>query len=263
MKKRLIITIMFGKDPSFYFAKKSFEEYAKKVDADFICINRPSHIFKSTNKNHNKNALDALFEKISMGSFVREYEQVLYLDADILITPHAEDVFGFATDKSSLYMFNEGLSSDRSSELNLISSCLDAPVRDKNYFNAGVILFPSSQDFLKSIKVYELELFLKKSSWFDQTYVNFKIRYRNLRIQNLDQTFNCMARKNGNEERFLASFIHYAGNGYCPKKQRPILMLKDYCHLYHYSLTSKEKMTFAFQYILQRFDRFKNKFRFF
>ena len=30
------------------------EEYAKKVDADFMCINRPSHIFKSTNKNHNK-----------------------------------------------------------------------------------------------------------------------------------------------------------------------------------------------------------------
>jgi hypothetical protein len=47
-----------------------------------------------------------------------------------------------------------------------------------------------------------------------------------------------MARKNGNEERFLASFIHYAGNGYCPKKQRPILMLKDYCHLYHYYFSS-------------------------
>ena len=31
MKKRLIVTIMLGKDPSFEFVKRSFKEYAKKV----------------------------------------------------------------------------------------------------------------------------------------------------------------------------------------------------------------------------------------
>ena len=41
---------MLGKDPSYYFAKKTFEEYAKKVNAKFICIDRPSHIFQLTNK---------------------------------------------------------------------------------------------------------------------------------------------------------------------------------------------------------------------
>jgi lipopolysaccharide biosynthesis glycosyltransferase len=250
---------MFGKDPSFYFAKKSFEEYAKKVDADFICINRPSHIFKSTNKNHNKNALDALFEKISMGSFVREYEQVLYLDADILITPHAEDVFGFAKDKSSLYMFNEGLSSDRSSELNLISSCLEAPVRDKNYFNAGVILFQNSVDFLTAIRIFELEFFLKNSPWFDQTYVNFKVRLKNIYVRNLDRAFNFMGGKNDTEKRFLASFIHYAGNGYIHRKLRPIFMLNDYCFLYNYSLTMNEKIIFYTQYFRMRLVRILNK----
>ena len=260
MKKRLIVTIMFGKDPSYYFAKKTFEEYAKKVNAEFICLDRPSHIFKLTHKNHSKNALNALLEKISLGSFTKEYTQILYIDADILITPHAEDIFALNETETSLHMFNEGLTSDRSSELNLISSLLETPVKDKNYFNAGVILFPSALDFLTSIKIHELEIFLKKSSWFDQTYVNFKVRYRNLRVKNLDRQFNYMSQKEGNEERFLASFIHYAGNGYCPKKQRPLYMLNDYCYLYKYSMSIKESITFKIQYANQRLKRIINKF---
>ena len=113
---------MLGKDPSYYFAKKTFEEYAKKVNAKFICIDRPSHIFQLTNKNYSRNAVNALLEKISLGSFSREYDQILYIDADILITPHAEDIFALNEAKSSLYMFNEGLTADRSGELSLISS---------------------------------------------------------------------------------------------------------------------------------------------
>jgi len=260
MKKRLIVTIMLGKDPSYYFAKKTFKEYAKKVNAKFICIDRPSHIFQLTNKNHSRNAVNALLEKISLGSFSREYDQILYIDADILITPHAEDIFALNEAKSSLYMFNEGLTADRSGELSLISSVLETPIKDKNYFNAGVILFPSVIDFLTSIRIHELEIFHNKSAWFDQTYVNFKIRSRNLSIKNLDRQFNYMAQKKGNEKRFLASFIHYAGNGYCPKKQRPLYMLNDYCYLYKYSMSAKERITFKIQYINQRLKRIINKF---
>jgi lipopolysaccharide biosynthesis glycosyltransferase len=263
MKKRLIVTIMFGKDPSYYFAKKTFESYAKKVNADFICLERPSHIFQSTNKNYNKNALDALFEKISLGTFANKYDQVLYIDADILITPHAEDIFILNANKSAIHMFNEGLISDRSRELTLISNYLKDPVKDNNYFNAGVILFPSTVDFLTSIRIYELEQFFTSSSWFDQTYVNFKVRFRQLHVENLEQKFNCMAQKNGNEKRFLASFIHYAGNGYCHKKQRPVFMLSDYCHLYNYSLSVKEKTIFVIHYANQRFMRIIRKFRLF
>ena len=62
MKKRLIVTIMLGKDPSFEFVKRSFIEYAKKVNADFLCITKPSAILKSNN-NNNKLFFDALFQK--------------------------------------------------------------------------------------------------------------------------------------------------------------------------------------------------------
>jgi lipopolysaccharide biosynthesis glycosyltransferase len=266
MKKKLIVTIMFGKDPSYYFAKKSFEEYAKKVNADFICLEKATHIFQSTNNNnnhnHNHNSLNALFEKLSLGGLARGYEYILYIDADVLITPHAENIFDLCKDKSSIFMFNEGVDSDRSTELNLISRCLEKPINDRNYFNAGIILFPSKIDFLTAIKVYELEFFLQNSGWFDQTYVNFKVRLKNLNIINLDRKFNFM-KKSDHEKRFLASFIHYAGNGYCSKKQRPIFMLNDYCYLYNYSLTTKEKVNFYTQYVFQRLTRLKNKLKFF
>jgi lipopolysaccharide biosynthesis glycosyltransferase len=258
MKKRLIVTIMLGKDPSFEFVKTTFKEYAKKVDADFFCITEPSSILKSNN-NNNKLFFDALFQKISLGDLSNEYERVLYLDADILITPHAKNIFNIYKDDSKIYMFNEGLLSNRESELNLISSRLDRPIKDKNYFNVGVILFPKDNQFLKAIRIHDLEYFVSNSNWFDQTYINFKCRLNKLDTFSLNKEFNCMGSSVDSDKRFLASFIHYAGNGYCNRKQRPIFMLNDYCRLYNYSLTMKEKMIFSGQYLRMRLLRILNK----
>ena len=260
MKKRLIVTIMLGKDPSFPFVKKTFKNYAKKVNADFLCITKGSPILNpNNNNNNNKLFFDALFQKISLGNLSDEYERVLYLDADILITPHAKNIFDACKDDSKIYMFNEGLYSNRESELNLISNRLHKPIKDKNYFNVGVILFPKASQFLKSIRIHDLEYFVSNSNWFDQTYINFKCRLNKLKIFSLNKEFNYMGSKFDSDKRFLSSFIHYAGNGYCHRKQRPIFMLNDYCQLYNYSLTIREKIIFGTQYFKMRTLRILNK----
>jgi len=261
MKKRLIVTIMLGKDPSFEFVKRSFKEYAKKVNADFLCITKSSAILKPNN--NNKLFFDALFQKISLGDLSDNYERVLYLDADILITPHAKNIFDICNDDSKLYMFNEGVLSNREKELDLISTRLHKTIKDKNYFNAGVILFPKNNNFLKAIRIHDLEYFVSKSSWFDQTYINFKARVNKIPTSFLNREFNRLGKDGDNEKRFESSFIHYAGNGYCQRKNRPIFILNDYCNLYNYSLTVQEKIIFTMQYALQRFNRLKNKLKFF
>jgi len=266
MKKRLIVTIMLGKDPSFEFVKRSFKEYAKKVNADFLCITKSSAILKPNNNNNNNNNklfFDALFQKISLGDLSDNYERVLYLDADILITPHAKNIFDICNDDSKLYMFNEGVLSNREKELDLISTRLHKTIKDKNYFNAGVILFPKNNNFLKAIRIHDLEYFVSKSSWFDQTYINFKARVNKIPTSFLNREFNRLGKDGDNEKRFESSFIHYAGNGYCQRKNRPIFILNDYCNLYNYSLTVQEKIIFTMQYALQRFNRLKNKLKFF
>ena len=266
MKKRLIVTIMLGKDPSFEFVKRSFKEYAKKVNADFLCITKPSTILKPNNNNNNNNNklfFDALFQKISLGDLSDNYERVLYLDADILITPHAKNIFDIYNDDTKLYMFDEGALSNREKELDLISTRLHKTIKDKNYFNAGVILFPKNNNFLKAIRIHDLEYFVSKTGWFDQTYINFKSRVNNIPVVSLDRKFNRMGNGADNDKRFEGFFIHYAGNGYCPRKQRPKFIINDYCYLHNYSLTAEEKITFFMQYISQRLSRFKNKLKFF
>jgi lipopolysaccharide biosynthesis glycosyltransferase len=265
MKKRLIVTIMLGKDPSFEFVKRSFKEYAKKVNADFLCITKPGAILKPNNNNNNNNKLlfDALFQKISLGDLSDNYERVLYLDGDILITPRAKNIFDICNDDSKLYMFNEGVLSSREKELDLISTRLHKTIKDKNYFNTGVILFPKNNNFLKAIRIHDLEYFVLKSNWFDQTYINFKARVNKIPTSSLNREFNRLGKAGDNEKRFESSFIHYAGNGYCQRKNRPIFILNDYCNLYNYSLTVQEKIIFTMQYALQRFNRLKNKLKFF
>jgi len=253
MKKNLIVTIMFGSDPSFYFAKKSFVDYAKKVDADFLCITEYSGDFESLSKSNMLH--EALFEKISLGRFLKKYQRVLYIDGDILITPHAKNIFNEYPNLDEVYMLNEGLLSDRKEELRLIASRINKPINDRNYFNAGVILFSSGTKFLQTVLIKDLQFFYNSSHWFDQTYINYICRVNELNVISLNGNFNRMALVGSPDTRFSADFIHYAGNGYCSKKTRPKLMFNDYCALYNYKPKLKERLIYIYGYILLRVKR--------
>jgi lipopolysaccharide biosynthesis glycosyltransferase len=259
MKNRLIVTIMVGNDPSFYFVKKSFNDYAKKVKADFLCLTENRSLLQSKQRSK---MLEALFIKICLGDLSKDYERVLYLDADILVTPHAKNIFDEYPNKNYLYMLNEGATSDRQKELNLISSRLKTPINDTNYFNAGVILFSQKLEFLQAIRIHDLDYFKKNTSWFDQTYINFKIRFNNLQAHSITQDFNRMGNREDAGRRYSADFIHYSGNGYCPKKYRPLLIFRDYCKLYSYKPNLIEKVTFTIQFTYMQILRLLNKFLF-
>lgn len=261
MKPNLIVTIMTGGDPSFPYAKKSFEDYAKKVNADFLCIDKIEEKLYPFYKSNN--LTNALFKKLNLGFYLKRYKRILYIDGDILITPHAKNIFDVYKNPNKIYMFNEGLLTNRQKELELISNRLREPIKDKNYFNAGVILFSRNINFLQQLRLNDLEYFYNTSNWFDQTYINFEYRFNNLKIQSLDYGFNRMGGFHNNEDRFSGNFIHYAGNGYCNKKQRPKYMLMDYCNLYNYSLSPNEKIIFTVKYLKLRICRILNKFKFF
>ena len=75
--------------------KKSFKAYAKKVNADFLCIKEYKDIFKYIPANSFFEK--AILEKLNLGDLLNDYERVLYIDADILITPKAKDIFSNPT----------------------------------------------------------------------------------------------------------------------------------------------------------------------
>lgn len=259
MKKKLIVTIMLGNDPSFSYTKKSFKAYARKINADFLSITKFKNNFKSIAP---KSSFEkAILEKLNLGKLLNDYERVLYVDADILITPKAKDIFSIYNDPNKIYMFNEGLLSSRKNELDLISSLLNKKIKDKTYFNAGVILFSKKSSFLNDINEKSLAYFYKRSNFFEQTYINYLYRADAIEFASINKSFNRMSVSGKNNRRFLADFIHYAGNGYCPKKQRPFFILSDYCYLYQYSANLKEKLVFIVKYTYLRVLRIINKVR--
>jgi len=249
---------MLGFDPSYFYTKKSFRAYAKKVNADFLCITEYKNDFKYIAA---KNFFEkAILEKLNLGKFLKDYERVLYVDADILITPKANNIFSKYKDPNKVYMFNEGLISNRKKELDLIGNHLRRQIKDNDYYNAGVILFSKKSSFLNEIKKNDLIYFFERSNFFEQSYMNYLYRRDSLDFSSINKSFNRMASDEDNSKRLFADFIHYAGNGYCSKKQRSFLILNDYCNLYQYQISLKEKLVFIYKHVYMRLLKIINKF---
>ena len=245
MNKRLIVTIMLGKDPSYHFVKKAFKDYANKVDADFVCITKHSGDYDFVSKK-NSVFLKAIFEKLNLEKYLRYYERVLYLDADILITPAARNVFDVYDDPRFVYMLDEGVISCRRRELDLISERLEKPVSDPHYYNAGVILISRESGFLGVIDGDALKFFTQNSNFPEQTYMHYSFLKDASRIKSLLPEFNRMGISGDGDGdlRLLASFTHYAGHSYCRKKDRAKTIMRDYCRLYQYTPTFAEHFAF-------------------
>ena len=250
MNKRLIVTIMLGRDPSYHFVRKSFEAYASRVGADLVCIREHSGDYDFVSEKKSL-FLKAIFEKLNLEKYLRYYERVLYLDADILITPGARDIFDVYSDPRNIYMLDEGAVSCRRRELDLISEHLGRPIHDPHYFNAGVILISRESGFLGFVDNDVLTFLAKNSNFPEQTYMAYSFHKKGSSIKTILPEFNRMGifgdgdGDGDGDKRLLASFIHYAGNSYCRKKHRARTIMRDYCRIYRYTPTLAERIRFA------------------
>jgi hypothetical protein len=135
-----------------------------------------------------------------------DYDQVLFLDIDILVNPIAPDIFDVYPDK--IAMLDEGKFAERSMELAFFNGIF-APHKyyldgwDKRYFNTGVMLIP--RRFLK-----EFILCDKLMNHFgEQSYLNLMFCVKKLPIVDLDPKYNYQVSLFGRENRLGNFFIHY------------------------------------------------------
>ena len=89
--KKAIFTLAIGDNPMYKAAVESFKAYGKKVGADVIVSDRLH--YKVDIKNPKFDASPAWCEKLYITDLLKEYDRVLYLDADIIVTPEARDIF--------------------------------------------------------------------------------------------------------------------------------------------------------------------------
>lgn len=209
MKKYAVLTVAIGQHSLLNGNLESMKIYADKCDADFIKLTHSVINFHSI-----------YFEKFFFVDLLESYERVLYLDADVLITPNAKNIFEEYPNPNFFVAYNEtdfNEDMDRDFCVNpLLPYCEYWPIDEKGkhrYFNSGVMLI--SKNHLKYLKDFRnvpnipgvINIFP------DQTYLNYIISSNQVPFLDLDYSFNRMhlGKKDENEDRFKSNFIHYAG----------------------------------------------------
>jgi lipopolysaccharide biosynthesis glycosyltransferase len=214
MKRLAVFTVSTGALRSLTEPFVAMERYSERCGAQFVRLRHNTVGFHSE-----------YFEKMYFVELLKEYERVLYLDADILVTPHAKNIFDAYPDPGMLYAFNENLPTEAMNRdpyvAPLLEACPHWPLASNGrlrYFNSGVILvsqgqreaFVNFRDVPVGLEVID--------EWFpDQTYLNYLAVKNNVLCGELDYSFNRMhmGERDTDGERFRADFIHYAGpDGY-------------------------------------------------
>lgn len=240
--KLAIFSIMIGNDPSFFYTRKIFEIYAKKVGADLIICDRLEYGLDLNTKDViDKKLIQSreMSEIFSINNLFSKYDRILYLDADILITPNARNIFDDYPDRNIIYMFDEGLLDRKYCVQNIMSflPCKSRwPIKHllPCYYNAGVILCSKESNLFQYVDIKELQIcYYNSVPHYPQTYINYIIVNYDLRVESIDIKYNRMWRFGFQKDRFEANFIHYAGQGYSlTKSEKYKTIISDYYYLY-------------------------------
>jgi len=235
--KKAIFTIAIGQaNPMYQAAIHSFRLYAEKVGADLVITNQRQYEIDIDNPRYLANP--AWCEKMRIGELLKDYDRVLYLDADIMIHPDARDVFQQYPDLETIYMLDEGKIVDRQPVINDINDCLGTLEHwptDRglaSYYNLGVMLISNQSPLFKHTRCDELQGVCNKIKYYEQTYFNYLIQKHQMKNQNLAPEFNRMDLF-GKQGYKQADFIHYANKGYSPSgRRREYQYISDFCQFY-------------------------------
>jgi len=230
MSKIAVLTVAIGQHSSLNGNFEAMKKYSDKCGADFIKITHPIINFHSI-----------YFEKFFFIDLLERYDRVLYLDADVLVTPNAKNIFDEYPDEEFFVAYNEtdyNENMDRDFCVNpLLPYYPNWPIDNKGklrYFNSGVMLL--SKGHLKYLKDFRnvpnipgvINIFP------DQTYLNYIISSNNVPFIDLDYLFNRMhlGKKDESGERFNSNFIHYAGPDMYGNGDKYETMVVDYNKMY-------------------------------
>lgn len=225
--KNLLLTLHLNLPVSYAF--KTFEYYCKKHNLHLINITKPS-----------VNFTNVYFEKFIFLDLLEEYDRILYLDSDVLITPHAPNIFEIYSDENFFYAYHENSESDymdRDKYIESITNKIYWPTEENNkfrYFNAGVMLFSKNhKEFFANFKE-ETEKHPELLSFGDQTILNYLSVKNNLPFKSLSADWNKMSlgMEDPYFERYSSNFIHYAGPDFYGNNNKQITMQQDYKVLY-------------------------------
>tara|TARA_B100000700_G_C15056796_1_gene863249 strand:- start:881 stop:1588 length:708 start_codon:yes stop_codon:yes gene_type:complete len=189
-----------------------FRKYAERVSADFLILD------ESLNCNAARSGIgDGLwhFRIMKHYDLHEEYDRILHLDSDILLTPECPNLFDHVPYDSIATVY-EDVGSRKPQRvqcmLNAQNQFGDIGWRD-GYINTGVFLTSKChRDIFQPINGRFF------TDWgTDDVHIGYQIKKLGYKVAPLDYQFNHMTMFseawNGSPDRFDSHIIHYAGRG--------------------------------------------------
>jgi hypothetical protein len=180
---------------------------AKEWGADYKALTENKYIDWGDHKFH--------FRILEIGNLLDEYDVVLNLDADILITEHCPNPFNvLPLDKiNTIYEDVSSRMGDRRSKIKTVQDKFGDIGWKVGYINSGFIMFPkSSKNIFREIngKLW--------TGWgSDDVHLGYTLNEDKQNVNQLDYKWNHMTMFseswNNKANRFDSNIIHYAGVG--------------------------------------------------
>ncbi|MHA1731844.1 MAG: glycosyltransferase [Promethearchaeota archaeon] len=224
-----VVTLCIGEAPLAFarYSHPTFRRYAERVDAEFVIIDEARVNFRGE---VSFNPL--LFEKYQVGDLLEVYDRILYLDTDILVTPHAPDIFEQVPEDKVGGVFEDfGMDTeDRRARIRAVQEDLGDVGWREGFMNSGV--FVVSRAHREAFRLFET--CGVHDSKYEQTCTNWYFRKAGYEVVGLDYRFNYMGimRVFHGPPHRGAYFIHYAGGGIFPGIPRERQMREDYEYFY-------------------------------
>jgi lipopolysaccharide biosynthesis glycosyltransferase len=135
----------------------TLRKYAERIGADFIEL-QPNDVYKKFPH----------YLKYELGTVLDNYDRICYIDADIVVSPIAPNIFE-KVPEDKMGLFEEGKYENRLAALQNYFTEKGLNAVATQYFNTGVIV--ASKEHKRVFEAPEVS----EVSLFEQTYLNYRI----------------------------------------------------------------------------------------
>jgi lipopolysaccharide biosynthesis glycosyltransferase len=211
-RKNALVTLAIGDESAEWLALSGprFADYAKRIGCDYVVLNERK--IKHRLQWH-KSRVNLHLEKFQIGPLLNQYERILYLDADILLTKSCPDFFAMVPD-GDLGVVADPSGDEawkRDEEMANMEKKFGMPESPlPPYFNAGVVVFSQAH---RELMRFDPKRFVP-GRWPDQTYLNYYSARQKLPRRYMDPRANFLPGHDGwasPEKRREAWAVHFAG----------------------------------------------------
>lgn len=183
--------------------------YADRCGVDFIVLDD-----RKVNESYN---LDERYEKFQLYNLIDDYDQIVFVDTDILISPRTPSLFDLVPN-DRFAAVSEAKFSKAGRDIQLTQEILGEVEWKNDYFNSGMMVFGKAHKSLfdptrEQLKIWSTGEFRKNHTNLlnDQPYLNHRINELGISLIEMGYQYNHTRVITRTHTRFKSYMIHYAG----------------------------------------------------